>query len=152
MGTRHVTVCLSECPIAFGRVFMATFDVPTLEAHLEAIRLLSSEEVQDLAAQVLPLDQLPLGYLHQLGNDDQTTAYQASCLAWAVTGGTQVPRELQLHSCIATHNNQDTLICAGTGSGKTLPITLNLLLDNPANGSISLTISPLKRLQITQAS
>ena len=54
---------------------MATFDVPTLEARLEAIRLLSSEEVQDLAAQVLPLDRLPLGYLHQLGNDDRTTAY-----------------------------------------------------------------------------
>ena len=131
---------------------MATFDVPMLEACLEAIRLLSSEEVQDLAVQVLPLDRLPLDYLHQLVDDDRTTAYRVSCLAWAVTGGTQVPRELQLRSCLATHNNQDSLICAGTGSGKTLPITLNLLLDNPAKGSISLTISPLKRLQITQAS
>ena len=73
-------------------------------------------------------------------------------LAWAVIGGTQAPRELQLRSCLATHNNQDSLICAGTGSGKTLSIALNLLLDNPANGSISLTISPLKQLQITQAS
>ena len=31
-----------------------------MEAGLEAIRLLSSKEVQDLAIQVLPLDQLPL--------------------------------------------------------------------------------------------
>ena len=98
MGTRHITVCLSEHPIAFGPgrlgvvfIFMATFDVPMLEACLEAIRLLSSGEVQDLAVQVLPLDQLPLDYLHQLGDDDRTTAYRASCLAWAVTGGTQVP-------------------------------------------------------------
>ena len=64
---------------------MATFDVPTLEARLEAIRLLSSEEVQDPAVQVLPLDRLPLGYFH---DHDRTTAYQASCLAWAVTSGT----------------------------------------------------------------
>ena len=35
---------------------MATFDVPTLEARLEAIRLLSSEEVQDLALQILHRD------------------------------------------------------------------------------------------------
>jgi hypothetical protein len=42
------------------------------------------------------------------------------------------------------------LISAGTGSEKTLPIALNLLLDNPADGFISLTFLPLKRLQITQ--
>jgi hypothetical protein len=48
---------------------MATFDAPTLEARLEAIRLLSSEEVQDLALQILPLGRLPLDYLHQLGDD-----------------------------------------------------------------------------------
>ncbi|KAF8228246.1 hypothetical protein L208DRAFT_1037258, partial [Tricholoma matsutake] len=36
---------------------------------------------------------------------------------------------LQLRSCLATHNNQDSLICAGTGSGKTLPIALNLKLN-----------------------
>ena len=54
---------------------MATFDIPTLEAYLEAItRLLSSEEVQDLVLRVLPQDQLPLNYLHQLIDDDRTTA------------------------------------------------------------------------------
>ena len=50
---------------------MATFDVPMLEAGLEAIRLLSSKEVQDLAVQVLPLDQLPL----------------AICINWAMMTG-----------------------------------------------------------------
>ena len=35
---------------------MATFDVPILEARLEANRLLTSEKVQVLAVQVLPQD------------------------------------------------------------------------------------------------
>ena len=98
---------------------------------LEAIRVLSFEEVQlevhDLALLVLPLDRLPLDYLHQLCDDDRTTAYRASCIAWAVTGRTLVPRELQLRSCLATHNNQDSLICGGAGSGKTLPIALAVM-------------------------
>ncbi|KAF9463438.1 hypothetical protein BDZ94DRAFT_1124584, partial [Collybia nuda] len=56
----------------------------------------------------------------------------------------------QLRACLATHNRHDSLINAGTGSGKTLPIALNLLLNNPTEANISLTISLLKRLQITQ--
>ncbi|KAF8233987.1 hypothetical protein L208DRAFT_1264260, partial [Tricholoma matsutake] len=60
--------------------------------------------------------------------------------------------ELQLHACLATFNGQDSLVDAGTGSGKTLPITLSLLLNDPENHFISLTISPLKWLQVTQVS
>jgi hypothetical protein len=100
--------CLSSC----HESWLFRCKLPTLEARLEAIRVLSYEEVQDLAVQIRPLDQLPLDYLHQLGDDDRTTAYRASCLvetlAWAVTGGTQVPQELQLRSCLATHKNQDS--------------------------------------------
>ncbi|KAF8233171.1 hypothetical protein L208DRAFT_1268284, partial [Tricholoma matsutake] len=58
---------------------------------------------------------------------------------------------LQLCACLATFNGQDSLVDAGTGSGKTLLIALSLLLDDPANHFVSLTISPLKRLQVTQA-
>ena len=42
------------------------------------------------------------------------------------------------------------MIIAGTGSGKTLPIALCILLDDPAKKLVTLTLSPLKRLQITQ--
>jgi hypothetical protein len=130
---------------------MASFNVPTLEVHLNEIRLLPPGEISCLS-ELLPLEHLPLDHLNQLSNNDRTTAYRACLLAWAVTGGTQVSQELQLCSCLATHNRHDSLISAGTGSGKTLPIALNLLLDDPADGFISLTISPLKCLQITQVS
>ena len=39
-----------------------------------------------------------------------------------------------------------------TGSGKTLPIALNILLDDPARHPITMMLSPLKRLQVTQES
>ena len=49
-------------------------------------------------------------------------------------------------------NAKDALIAAGTGSGKTLPIALCILLDDPTANYLSVTISPLKRLQVTQES
>ncbi|KAF8228591.1 hypothetical protein L208DRAFT_1182992, partial [Tricholoma matsutake] len=57
---------------------------------------------------------------------------------------------LQLCACLATFNCQDSSVDAGTGSSKTLLIALNLLLDDPAKHCISLTISPLKWLQVIQ--
>jgi replicative superfamily II helicase len=51
---------------------------------------------------------------------------------------------------ISDVQRQDCLIAAGTGSGKTLLIALSILLDDPAADSITITISPLKRLQVTQ--
>jgi len=71
-------------------------------------------------------------------------------MIWTVTGHEQVPRELQLCAFLATHHGQDSLVDAGTGSGKTLVIVLSLLLDNPQDHHLSITISPLKQLQISQ--
>ena len=93
---------------------------------------------------------MPSDYLDQLNEKDRLTARRACLLAWFVTGGTQVPRDIQLQSCLAMFNGQDSLVYAGTGSGKTLPIALNILLEDPAKKRVTLTISPLKRLQITQ--
>ncbi|KAF8238672.1 hypothetical protein L208DRAFT_1147640, partial [Tricholoma matsutake] len=53
---------------------------------------------------------------------------------------------LQLQACLAMFHGHDSLINAGTGSGKVLPIALNLLLDDPCNNYLLITISPLKRL------
>ncbi|KAJ7192725.1 hypothetical protein GGX14DRAFT_340478, partial [Mycena pura] len=57
------------------------------------------------------------------------------------------PREFQLRSTIALTNGLDVLVNAGTGSGKTLcQIIPNLLYPH----TTSMTISPLKRLEILQ--
>ena len=94
---------------------MATFHVPMLQERLDEIRSLSAEDVHELVSTMLPLEKLPISYLATLGKDDKMTAYRASLLSWAVTGGTHVPRELQLRACLATFNGQDSLVDAGTG-------------------------------------
>jgi ATP-dependent helicase YprA (DUF1998 family) len=123
---------------------------PTLNERLGYLRAAPGDEILSLLDNVIDPTRLPLQYLAGLANEDRITAARASLLAWAVTRGTQVPRELQLRACLATYHGQDSLLNAGTGSGKTLPIALNLLLDDPSKNGLSLTISPLKRLQITQ--
>jgi replicative superfamily II helicase len=57
---------------------------------------------------------------------------------------------MQLRAILADRLGKESLISAGTGSGKTLPIAINILLDNPAKNLITLTLSPLTRLQATQ--
>lgn len=57
---------------------------------------------------------------------------------------------MQLRAVLADFHGLDSLISAGTGSGKTLPTALKILLDNPADNLITITLSPLKRLQVTQ--
>ena len=59
---------------------------------------------------------------------------------------------MQFRVVLSDFQWRDCLIAAGTGSGKTLPIALCLLLDDPSADPIMITISPLKRLQVTQES
>jgi replicative superfamily II helicase len=63
-----------------------------------------------------------------------------------------VPREMQLRVVLADVHSKDALVAAGTGSGKTLPIALCILLNDPKSNYLSITISPLKCLQATQES
>ena len=118
---------------------------------LEGIRCLCAAEINQLFHERIPRLKIPAEYLAGLNEHDRLTAYRACLLTWFVTGGKQVPREAQLKSCLATFNGKDSLVYTGTGSGKTLPIALNILLEDPAKNLITITISPLKRLQITQA-
>ena len=122
----------------------------TVEEKLEYLHTTPGNKILRLLHTVIDSPWLPLLYLAELCNEDWIMAARASLLAWVVTNETQVPRELQLRACLATYHGHDSLINAGTGSGKTLSIALNLLLDDPSENGISLTFSLLKRLQVTQ--
>jgi hypothetical protein len=127
-------------------------DVPTLEKRLETLRAYSVEEISNLSDQILPSSKLPIDFLNGLAVKDKATCLLASLICWSVTGGTQVPRAMQLRAVLADQHRKDSLIAAGTGSGKTLPIALSILLDDPRAASrlVTITFSPLKRLQVTQ--
>jgi ATP-dependent helicase YprA (DUF1998 family) len=125
-------------------------DVPTLEKRLEALRAYTVEDIFELSDQILPSSRLPTDFLNGLAEKDKATCLLATLICWCVTGGTQVPRAMQLRAVLADRLRKDTLIAAGTGSGKTLPIALNILLDDPAKKLVTITFSPLKRLQVTQ--
>ncbi|KAF4618097.1 hypothetical protein D9613_012644 [Agrocybe pediades] len=126
--------------------------VPNLDEKLSFFRSCSAAELPGLVFSVLPVHQLPGSYLESLSAEDSAVCLRACMICWAITEGTMVPREMQLRTVVADYHGQDTLISAGTGSGKTLPIALCIHLDNPSDHRINLTVSPLKRLQVTQES
>jgi ATP-dependent helicase YprA (DUF1998 family) len=126
------------------------FDVPNLCQALQMIRNLSPDDLSLRYEATIPLERHPTIGWGVLCDNDTITVKRVCLLAWAVTSGTQVPRELQLRAFLAIHHGRDSLFIAGTGSGKTLPIALTVLLDNPTENHLSIVISPLKRLQISQ--
>jgi ATP-dependent helicase YprA (DUF1998 family) len=82
-------------------------------------------------------------------SDEKLAIGLRACLAiWATSGKKIVPNEFQLTATISLISGQDTLVDVGTGYGKTLCMIIPCLLDSP--GSISIVISPLKRLQAVQ--
>ena len=104
--------------------------------------------LEDLAHLLLGT-RLPLDYVATLAEHEKTDALRACLVVALITHFTIIPRPFQLQASLAILNGQDSIITAGTGSGKTLcllPVIPILLRPN----SISITISPLKRLQVTQ--
>jgi superfamily II DNA/RNA helicase len=58
-----------------------------------------------------------------------------------------VPRNIQLQAALASLAGYDSKLISGTGTGKTLTIALPHLLQPDR---VSLVVSPLKHLQVTQ--
>ncbi|KAJ3839832.1 hypothetical protein F5878DRAFT_724217 [Lentinula raphanica] len=56
---------------------------------------------------------------------------------------------IQLESALSVYQKKDTLLVAGTNSGKTLVVILLALLQKP--GHITIMVSPFKRLQESMA-
>ena len=119
---------------------------------LQFLRTCSPSEISCLVATEIPQDHLPLTYLNSLSEEDKTVCLRATMICWVMSKFTMVPREMQLRVVLADVHSKDALVAAGTGSGKTLPIALCILLDDPTANYLSITISPLKRLQVTQES
>ena len=93
---------------------------------------------------------VPLEYLFTLDVDEQVIAIRLCLLVYHATHGKEIPKELQFQAALACLKT-DSLIVAGTGFGKTHIMALVILYnDNPKQ--LSLTVSPLNRLQITQVS
>jgi hypothetical protein len=123
-----------------------------LNDHLDFIRTCPLPSLDRLVSNLGLHEHLPVSYLDTLDDNDKAICYRAALMCYSVTGSTQVPREMQLQVVLANQNGRDCLVSAGTGSGKTLPIALNTLLDDPGKSLVTLTLSPLKHLQMTQES
>lgn len=125
---------------------------PDLSEWLRLMQTCSGDELCDLVYALGLREHLPSGFLDSLNNADLMVCYRAAIICYGITGSVQVPREMQLKAILSDSQGDDTLVSAGTGSGKTLPIALNILLDDPDKNFITLTLSPLKHLQVTQES
>jgi hypothetical protein len=108
---------------------------------------LSLDTLQDIARQAIQ-ERLPEEYISTLEDPDKSDALCACLIIYALTPTKIVLRAFQLQASISILNGRDTIITAGTGCRKTLCLLIPLLL-HP--NMISLTISPLQRLQMMQA-
>ena len=126
--------------------------VPNLNERLDFLRKASDTDISALVDSIPELwTCLPQDYLRELEALDHMICLRSSLVCWAVSKGRIVPREMQLRSILADQRGRDNLISAGTGSGKTFPIALCTLLDDPAKKKVTIVVSPLKQLQKSQA-
>jgi len=128
---------------------MAAAVDPSLSDQLAQIRRFNLAELQPVISVTIG-PHLPLNYIGELCPDQQEVVFRVSLMLYVVTFRAQIPREFQLKAFLAAYKGQDCLLNAGTGSGKTMSLVLSLLYDDPLDHRITLTISPLKRLQLTQ--
>ncbi|KAH9029568.1 P-loop containing nucleoside triphosphate hydrolase protein [Lactarius hengduanensis] len=123
---------------------------PLVRFSLQSLQSCSVDELIQLVSTLCLLERLPVAFLDGLAEEDKILCYRVALMCYCVTNSMQIPREMQLRVVLADQHKKDALVSAGTGSGKTLPIVLNTLLDAPEKKLVTLVISPLKRLQVTQ--
>jgi len=97
---------------------------PTLEKRLHTIREYSYVDLSKQISHLSLDDQLPLRYLAILDDDNRATCFRATLLCYCVTGGTQVPREMQLKAILADQHGDDSLIAADSRQRKKMTSTL----------------------------
>jgi hypothetical protein len=120
-----------------------------LRQALQDIRQKPLPALQALALDILPSDSYPSQFIDSLDDTHKTISLRACLLVFYASKRTIIPRQYQLETMNALEDGRDILVDSGTGSGKTLCMIIPNLM-HPHTTSI--TISPLKRLQITQVS
>jgi ATP-dependent helicase YprA (DUF1998 family) len=116
---------------------------------LEKTRSLSLDMLKQTYQESIPSElALATSFWKSYGDEKLAIGLRACLAIWVTSGKKIVPNEFQLTATISLMSGQDTLVDVGTGYGKTLCMIIPCLLDSP--GSISIVISPLKRLQAVQ--
>lgn len=121
-----------------------------LRQQIERIYVLELPALEIEAREIIPYDRLPpRSFLESLSTIQRTDAMRGCILVFILSKGKAVPRDYQLQACLGPLDGRDTILCSGTGSGKTLVLILLFLLRRK---DLSLLIVPLKRLQLVQVS
>ncbi|KAF7371288.1 II DNA helicase [Mycena sanguinolenta] len=120
-----------------------------LQQILHDIRQKTLPDLHALALDILPSDAYPSQFFDSLDDTHRTISLRALLLVYFASKCTIIPRQYQLETTNALEDGRDILVDSGTGSGKTLCMIIPNLM-HPHTTSI--TISPLKRLQILQVS
>jgi hypothetical protein len=121
---------------------------PNTQILLEAIRKTPIESLRNTVKDVVPLQLMPLAlFIHSLTTIEQEEVLRACLMIFILSNGKMVPRQPQLVGALATLAGRNSKIILGTGSGKTLIMVLPHLL---RPDRVSIVVSPLKRLQVTQ--
>ncbi|PBL01495.1 hypothetical protein ARMGADRAFT_916461, partial [Armillaria gallica] len=89
----------------------------------------------------------PCTFIATLSDQDQITAYHACLLVYVTSHAKIVPWAGQIQTTLCSIHGKNSIVIASTGWGKMLCIMIPLLL---FPGTISMTILPLKWLQIMQ--
>ena len=71
---------------------------------------------------------LPQEYIQTLPHHDKIDTFRTCLIVYWLTSCAIVPRVFQLQASLATLHGRDTIITAGTGSGKTLCQLIPMLL------------------------
>ncbi|KAH0828138.1 hypothetical protein J3R83DRAFT_3826 [Lanmaoa asiatica] len=113
---------------------------------MQAILGYNLDELQHRALEDIGT-RLPVEFIATLSEIDTVDALRASLIVHHLSSHAIVPHDFQLQASLAILHGKDSIVTAGTGSGKTLCQLIPLLL---RPNTLSITISPLKRLQVTQ--
>ncbi|RXW12964.1 hypothetical protein EST38_g12890 [Candolleomyces aberdarensis] len=120
----------------------------------KALELVRKAKLADLTRWIatIPAEKMPADFLDTLGDDvtEEPFCLRLCLLVWIASEQTQVPKGLQLKAALAFLHQKDSLLCAGTGFGKTMMIVMAVLMNKPEDESVVIAISPLKRLQTSQ--